>query len=65
VLGCQVGDSETEEFWTEFLRDLRGRGLGGVQLVVSDVHGGLIAAVATVLQVQRGNAAESTSCATY
>ena len=50
VLGCAVGDSETEVFWTEFLRDLRGRGLHGVQLVVSDAHTGLTAAVATVLQ---------------
>jgi putative transposase len=50
VLGCQVGDSETEEFWTEFLRDLRGRGLTGVQLVISDAHAGLVAAVGTVLQ---------------
>jgi len=33
VLGCAVGDSETETFWTEFLRGLRDRGLGGVQLV--------------------------------
>ncbi len=31
-----VGDSETEAFWTEFLRGLRDRGLGGVQLVISD-----------------------------
>ncbi len=30
VLGCAVGDSETQSFWTEFLRDLRERGLGGV-----------------------------------
>jgi len=50
VLGCAVGDSETEEFWTEFLRDLRGRGLAGVQLVISDAHAGLVAAVGTVLQ---------------
>jgi putative transposase len=50
VLGCAVGDSETETFWTEFLRDLRGRGLAGVQLVVSDAHSGLKAAIATVLQ---------------
>ena len=50
VLGCAVGDSETEEFWTEFLRDLRGRGLAGVQLVISDAHSGLVAAVETVLQ---------------
>ena len=25
VLGCAVGDSETESFWTEFLRELRDR----------------------------------------
>jgi putative transposase len=35
VLGCAVGDSETQSFWTEFLRDLRERGLGGVQLVMA------------------------------
>jgi len=34
VLGCATGDSETEDFWTEFLRDLRDRGLTGVQLVI-------------------------------
>jgi putative transposase len=50
VLGCAVGDSETEEFWTEFLRSLRERGLHGVQLVISDAHAGLKAAIATVLQ---------------
>jgi putative transposase len=50
VLGCQVGDSETEPFWTEFLRDLRDRGLGGVQLVISDAHRGLTNAIGTVLQ---------------
>jgi len=50
VLGCAVGDSETETFWTEFLRGLRDRGLGGVQLVISDSHRGLTGAVTTVLQ---------------
>jgi putative transposase len=50
VLGCAVGDSETEVFWTEFLRGLRERGLTGVQLVVSDAHSGLVTAVQTVLQ---------------
>jgi putative transposase len=50
VLGCAVGDSETEPFWTEFLRDLRDRGLHGVQLVISDAHRGLTAAIATILQ---------------
>ena len=50
VLGCATGDSETEAFWTEFLRDLRDRGLSGVQLVISDAHSGLVNAVAAVLQ---------------
>jgi putative transposase len=30
VLGSAVGDSETQDFWTEFLRGLRERGLHGV-----------------------------------
>ena len=50
VLGHAVGDSETEEFWTEFFRSLRERGLTGVQLVISDAHRGLAAAVTAVLQ---------------
>lgn len=49
VLGCDVGDSETEVFWTEFLRGLRDRGLDGVQLVISDQHRGLTNAVAAVM----------------
>jgi putative transposase len=49
VLGCAVGDSESEVFWTGFLRDLRDRGLSGVELVISDSHRGLTAAVGTVL----------------
>ena len=49
VLGCAVGDSETEDFWTEFLRGLRDRGLAGVQLVISDAHRGLTNAVTAVI----------------
>jgi putative transposase len=45
VLGSAVGDSETKEFWTDFLRGLRERGLGGVQLVISDHHRGLMSAI--------------------
>ena len=48
VLGCAVGDSESEEFWTEFLRGLRERGLHGVQLVISDAHRGLTNAIGAV-----------------
>ena len=50
VLGCATGDSETEAFWTEFLRDLRDRGLTEVQLVISDAHRGLVNASGTALQ---------------
>jgi putative transposase len=49
VLGCAVGDSESEDFWTEFLRGLRDRGLHGVQLVISDAHRGLVNAIGAVL----------------
>jgi putative transposase len=49
VLGLAVGDSEDEVFWTEFLRSLRARGLGGVRLVISDAHAGLTKAVRKVL----------------
>jgi putative transposase len=50
VLGCATDDSENEVFWTEFLRDLKDRGLGGVQLVISDAHSGLTKAIGTVVQ---------------
>ncbi|NIP13304.1 MAG: IS256 family transposase [Pseudomonadales bacterium] len=50
VLGVDVGDSENETFWTEFLRDLKDRGLTGVRLVVSDAHAGLRKAIRRVLQ---------------
>lgn len=49
VLGFALGGSETEAFWLEFLRSLVARGLTGVQLVTSDAHEGLKAAIAQVL----------------
>ena len=48
VLGVSIGDSEDAAFWTEFLQSLRERGLHGVQLVISDSHLGLKAAIAKV-----------------
>jgi putative transposase len=50
VLGLAVGDSEEETFWRAFLTDLRGRGLSGVRLVISDQHAGLVAALRRCLQ---------------
>jgi transposase-like protein len=49
VLGMDVGPSEAEPFWTEFLRKLARRGLRGVTLVISDAHEGLKAAISKVL----------------
>ena len=49
VLGFDVGDSEDGAFWTAFLRSLKTRGLSGVQLVISDAHTGLIAAIRKVM----------------
>ena len=45
----EIGTSEAEPIWTEFLRKLTRRGLRGVKLVVSDAHEGLKAAVTKVL----------------
>jgi putative transposase len=49
ILSIDVGEAETEAFWTGFLRDLVARGLVGVQLASSDAHAGLKAAIAKVL----------------
>ncbi|KEQ02405.1 IS256 family transposase [Pseudorhizobium pelagicum] len=49
VLGMEVGTSEAEPIWTEFLRKLTRRGLRGVKLVISDAHEGIKAAVSKVL----------------
>jgi transposase-like protein len=50
VLGLDVGPTESGAFWLAFLRSLLARGLSGVRLVISDAHGGLQAAIASVLQ---------------
>lgn len=49
VLGMEIGTSEAEPIWTEFLRKLSRRGLRGVKLVISDAHEGIKAAVSKVL----------------
>jgi putative transposase len=50
VPGLDIGASEAEPFWTEFLRSLNRRGLRGVKLVISDSHEGIKAATAKVLK---------------
>ena len=49
VIGIDVGEAETEAFWTEFLFSLKARGLADVSLCVSDAHQGLRNAIARVL----------------
>jgi putative transposase len=49
VLGMDIGPSEAETFWTDFLRKLRRRGLRGVKLVISDGHEGIKAAVTKLM----------------
>ena len=49
ILSIDVGEAETEAFWTDFLRGLVKRGLVGVQLAISDAHAGLKAAIAKIL----------------
>jgi transposase-like protein len=50
ILGLQLGDSESERSWSDFFTWLKARGLHGVDLVVSDHHGGLVHAVRVQFQ---------------
>jgi transposase-like protein len=64
VLGTAVGDSESFEFWREFVASLKARGLSGVRLVVSDAHSGLKPLSHNSSPALRGSAAGYISCGT-
>lgn len=49
ILGVDLATSETGAGWLAFLRSLTARGLSGVQLAVSDAHGGLVDALGAAL----------------
>ncbi|MBH0781699.1 IS256 family transposase [Nocardia bovistercoris] len=49
ILGLQVTSGEDGAGWLAFFRDLVARGLAGVQLVTSDAHAGLVAAIGATL----------------
>jgi putative transposase len=49
VLGVDLANRESISSWKEFLLGLRRRGLTGVEVVVTDDHAGLRAAIAEVL----------------
>jgi transposase-like protein len=50
ILSVEVSDTESEATYQELFRSLKARGLSGVELVVSDEHQGLKAAVARHFQ---------------
>jgi putative transposase len=49
ILGLDVASAEDGAGWLAFLRGLVARGLSGVQLVISDAHPGLVAAIGAAL----------------
>jgi transposase-like protein len=66
ILGLEVTSGEDGAGWLAFLRGLVARGLSGVQLVISDAHPGLVAAIGSALpgaSWQRSSVAPIT-CAT-
>jgi transposase-like protein len=50
IVGLEVADTESEATYQELFRSLKRRGLSGVELVVSDDHEGLKAAIARHFQ---------------
>src|SRR5436190_8427818 len=48
VIGFDIVTAEDTAAWTAFLRGLVARGLSGVELVISDAHGGIKTAIAAV-----------------
>jgi putative transposase len=49
VLGVELANRESRSSWRDFLLGLKGRGLHGVEFIVSDDHPGLTAAIREVL----------------
>jgi len=50
LLGLEIGNSESEQSWSDFFRHLKQRGLKGVDFVISDNHPGLVKAAAISFQ---------------
>lgn len=50
ILGLKIDDSESTEAWQNYFHWLKARGLKGVDVVVSDDHGGLVSAVQKAFQ---------------
>lgn len=50
ILDWRLADSESEASWSTMFRELKDRGLSGVELLVSDAHSGITAAARRHLQ---------------
>lgn len=50
ILDWRLADSESESSWSTLFRELKDRGLSGVELLVSDAHAGITAAATRHLQ---------------
>lgn len=50
ILGLSIGESESQDAWWEFFGQLKTRGLGGVDFVVSDDHEGVVKAAESHFQ---------------
>jgi len=50
ILDWRLADSESESSWSTLFRELKDRGLNGVELLVSDAHAGITAAAQRHLQ---------------
>ena len=50
ILDWRLADSESESSWSTLFRELKDRGLNGVELLVSDAHAGIMAAATRHLQ---------------
>ena len=61
IIGFDVITSETTEGWTTFLRSLVARGLSGVELIISDAHGGIKAGLGRCSLGRRGRGVERIS----
>jgi len=48
IIGVALAEGETKATWVAFLRSLRERGLGGLEMFTSDAHEGLTAALQEV-----------------
>lgn len=45
ILGFMISDSENEDSWHTFYQSMINRGLGNVEMVISDAHQGQVKAI--------------------